>query len=315
MSCVTASGWSSASRWPGVGDLVQRRVGQLGVQAPRDLLEVLDVAVAVGDRRGDGDLGQPRRDRRIELVGLGALAQLQLERVALHVGDERLHLRRAVARPHAHVDLDGVLDLADRDRRLLGLGEGEQRRRRLDVGQGRGQQHERRHAGGVRGGELERDEPAERGADDVRALDRRARRAARRGRRPARTRPCPSATGRSRACRSARRGACAASAGTIGSHMRASATPAWTSTSGSPASVAVAVGPPRQPGVAYLGEAAVAHAADASGSPAAAAAQPWRAANVSVTRIDAVFGTGQPWWKRETRFVVPSAWRTTRRPS
>ena len=51
---------------------------------------------------------------------------------------------------------------------------------------------------------------------------------------------------------------------------------------------------------------------DATGRPGVS---PARAANVSVTRIDAVFGTGQPWWKRDTRFVVPSARRTTRRPA
>ena len=79
MSCVTAVGLVEREQVPGVLDLVQGRVGQLGVQAARRLLDVHHVAVAVGDRRGDGDRAQPAGERRIELVGVGPFAQLQLE--------------------------------------------------------------------------------------------------------------------------------------------------------------------------------------------------------------------------------------------
>ena len=120
-----------------------------------------------------GDAG-----REQPLVDAVAGRELQLERAALHLGDERAHVgRRCAGRPlgavdpEPHVHLDRRVDVAALERVLLGLPALEQLVRELVVVERRVEQRQRADALGVRERDVERDRAAHRGRDERGAVE------------------------------------------------------------------------------------------------------------------------------------------------
>jgi hypothetical protein len=143
----------------GAGDLAGEPVG--------DLVDVVHVLVAGDDERRRCHVTQPRGSRRIELSAADLMSPLSLEGDALHVGDERAHVRVDVlCEPQLQVRFDSRVEVAALERCVFLGAEGAHFLRPLVSVEAGADEDERRHAVGRLQRELERDPPAERRADE-----------------------------------------------------------------------------------------------------------------------------------------------------
>ena len=155
------------------GDRLAARAPDARGEPIGDLAEVAHVVLAGHDQRGRADLGQALARALDQQLVLGVVPerQLELEGTALHrahpCADLGIGVRRAVE-PEAQVELRRSIDVLGLEQLLLTLEERVHLRRPLVVGERRVGEDEPLDQLRTRQRQVERDEAAERGADERR---------------------------------------------------------------------------------------------------------------------------------------------------